>query len=136
RRHNATCIDRDGLVAPAKEPLASAEELSALARITLFVPDPFFMGHLQSLQCVPDTMSRDMEMSCPLRLGPIRMGFHMTAQVFPIQLVRTARAGAFVGHAARLEPAVHAGLAHREPLSRLGFASTIAHKIHHPLTQI
>lgn len=31
-------------------------------------------------------MSRDLEMSCPLRLGPIGMGVHMTAQVFPIQL--------------------------------------------------
>ena len=77
-----------------------------------------------------------LEMPRPLRLCPIGMGFHMTAQLLPIQLVGTARAWALVGQAARLQPAVHAGLTHLEPLSRFGLATTVAHKIHHPLTQV
>jgi len=72
----------------------------------------------------------------PLRLCPIGMGFHMAAQLLPIQLVGTARAWALVGHAARLEPAVHAGLPHREPPRRFGLAAAVAYKIHHPLTQV
>ncbi len=75
-------------------------------------------------------------MPCPLRLCPIGMGFHMTAQLFPIQLVGTARAWTRVADAPGLEPPVHAGLTHLEPPSRFGLATTTAHKIHHPLTQI
>ncbi|HRI39061.1 MAG TPA: hypothetical protein PLO50_10920 [Nitrospira sp.] len=44
RRGKATFIDMDGLFAVAKKPLAPAQELSALARITFLVPDPFFYG--------------------------------------------------------------------------------------------
>jgi hypothetical protein len=75
-------------------------------------------------------------MSRPLRLCPIGMGFHMTAQGFPIQFVGSSWAGALVRHAPGLEPAVDAGLAHLEPPSRLGLAATAPDKIHHPLTQI
>lgn len=75
-----------------------------------------------------------LEMPRPLRLCPIGMGFDMTAHLLPIQLVGTAMAWALVDHAARLEPAVHAGLTHRKPPSRVGLAATAAHKIHHPLT--
>jgi|CXWL01.1.fsa_nt_gi hypothetical protein len=75
-------------------------------------------------------------MPCSLRLCPIGMSLHMTAQLLPIQLVRTARAWALVGDAARREPAVHAGLTHLEPPSRFGLAATATHKIHHPLTQV
>ncbi len=94
------------------------------------------MGDLQSLQRVPDARARNLELACPLRLRPIRMSLHMTAQRVPIQLVGTARAWACVGHAARPEPAVDAGLADLEPTSRFGFASTALNKIHHPLPQV
>jgi len=94
------------------------------------------MGQRQFVECVPDAMPGHLEMPCSLRLCPIGMDFHMTAQGVPIQFVGSLWAGALVGEAAGLELAVDAGFAHREPPSRLGFASTIAHKIHHPLTQV
>lgn len=72
----------------------------------------------------------------PLRLCPIEMGVHMTAQLFPIQLVETARAWTLVADATGLKPPVHAGLTHLEPPSRFGLATTTVHKIHHPLTQV
>ncbi len=64
------------------------------------------------------------------------MDFHMTAQGFPIQFVGPLWAGALIRHAAGLEPAVDAGLAHLESPSRLGLAATAPDKLHHPLTQL
>ena len=75
-------------------------------------------------------------MSRPLRLCPIRMDFHMTAQGFPLQFVGPLWAGALVPHAAGLEPPVDAGLAHLESPSRLDLAATAPDKIHHSLAQI
>ena len=75
-------------------------------------------------------------MPSPFCLRPIRMFLYMTAQRVPIQLVRPLWTGAFVGHAARLQPAVHARLAHLIPPSRFGLAATTANKLHHPLAQI
>ena len=81
-------------------------------------------------------MPGDVEMPRPLRLGPIRLDFHMTEQGFPIQCVGPVWAGALVRQAARLAPAIHARLAHPESPSRLGLAATAPDKIHHPLAQI
>ncbi|MFO0779435.1 MAG: hypothetical protein U0223_17745 [Nitrospira sp.] len=72
----------------------------------------------------------------PLRLCPIGMDFHMTAQGIPLQLVGPLWARTLVRHAPGLEPAVDAGLTDLEPPSRLGFAATAPDKTHHPLTQI
>jgi hypothetical protein len=94
------------------------------------------MGQCQFVECVPDAMPGHLEMPRPFRLCPIGMSLHMTAQLLPIQLMGTARAWALVGDAARLEPAVHAGLTHLKPSSRFGLAATVAHKIHHPLSQV
>lgn len=44
RRRKATFIDMDRLFAVTKKPLAPAQELSALARVTFLVPNPFFYG--------------------------------------------------------------------------------------------
>ncbi len=81
-------------------------------------------------------MPGHLEMPRPFRLCPIGMSLHMTAHLLPIQLVGTARTGALVGYAARLEPPVHTGLTHLEPPSRFGLAAAAAHTIHHPLTQV
>lgn len=75
-------------------------------------------------------------MSRPFRLCPIRMGFHMPTQGFPIQLARPLWAGAFVCHTAGLEPAIHAGLTDLEPPSRFGRAASTTNKLHDPLAQI
>ena len=72
----------------------------------------------------------------PLRLCPIWMDVHMTAQGFPIQFMGPLWAGALIRQAARLEPAVHAGLTDLESPSCFGLAAPAAHTIHHPLTQI
>ena len=94
------------------------------------------MGDLQSLQCVPDPMPGDVEMARALRLGLIGVGFHMTAHLLPIQLVGTARTRPLVGQTARLEPTVHAGLAHLEPPRRCSFTAPASDKFDHPLTQV
>jgi len=94
------------------------------------------MSDRQFSQRVPDAMPGDVEMPRPLRLCPIRMDFHMTEQGVPIQFVGPLWAGALVRQAARLEPAIHARLAHPELPSRLGLAATAPDKIHHPLAQI
>ncbi len=94
------------------------------------------MSDRQSSQRVPDAMPGDVEMPRPFCLGAIRVFRYMTAQVLPIQLARTARAWTFVGDAARLEPAVHAGLTHLEPPSRFGLTATASDKIDDPLAQI
>ena len=94
------------------------------------------MSDRQFSQRVPDAMPGDVEMPRPLRLCPIRMDFHMTAQGFPIEFVGPLWAGALVRQAPRLEPAIHTRLPHPESPSRLGLAATIPDKIHHPLTQI
>jgi hypothetical protein len=99
-------------------------------------PILFFIGHLQSLERMPNTMPGDLEVSRPLCLCPIGMDVHMPTQGFPVQLARPLRAGAFVRHTARLEPAIDAGLAHLESPSRLGLAATAPDKLHHPLAQI
>ncbi len=94
------------------------------------------MGHLQALECMPNTMPGDLEMSGPFRLGLIRMDVHMTAQRVPIQFAGPSGAGALIRHTAGLEPPVDAGLAYLESPSRLSLAATTSNKIHHPLTQI
>jgi hypothetical protein len=94
------------------------------------------MGHRQLLQRVPDAMSGDLEMSRPFRLCPIGMGFHVTAQCFPIQFMGPLWTGTLVRHAAGLEPAIDAGLTDLEPPSRLGLAAPAPYKIHYPLAHI
>lgn len=94
------------------------------------------MGHSEVVGCIPDAMPRHLEMPRPFRLCAIGMSGHMTVQVLPIQLARTARAWTFVDDAARLEPAVYAGLTHLEPPRRFGVAATTPYKIHYLLTQI
>ena len=94
------------------------------------------MGHLQALECMPNTMPGDLEMSGPFRLGLIWMDIHMTAQRVPIQFAGALWAGALIRHTAGLEPTVDAGFAYFESPSRLGLAAITSNKIHHPLTQI
>ena len=81
-------------------------------------------------------MPRHLEMPRPFRLCSIGMSRHMTGQLLPIHIERTARIWALLSDATRLEPAVHAGLTHLEPPSRFGLSATATHKIHHPLTQV
>ncbi len=92
------------------------------------------MGHLQALECVPNTMPGDLEMSRPLCLGPIRMDVHMPAQGVPIQFAGPLWAGTLVRHPAGLDPPVDTGLADLESPSRLGLAATAPDKIHHSLS--
>ncbi len=72
----------------------------------------------------------------PFRLCAIGMSRHMTAQLLPIQLARTARAWALVGDTARLEPAVDARRTHLKPPRRFGLAASTANTRHDPLAQI
>lgn len=69
----------NGLFAMAKEPFTQAQKLFPLLRVAFLVAHPFFMGHGQLVECVPDAMPGDLEMPCPLRLCLIRMDVHMTA---------------------------------------------------------
>ena len=126
----------NGLFATAKEPFPQAQELFPLLRITLAVAHPFFMGHGQFMECIPDALPGDLEMPRPFCLGPIRMRCDMLAQRVPIQFTRPLRAGTLVADATGLEPAIDARLTHLEPPSRFGLATPTAPKIHHPLTQI
>lgn len=75
-------------------------------------------------------------MPSPFCLRPIRVFLYMMAQRVPIQLVGPLGTRALVGHAARLQPTVHARLTHLIPPSRFGLAATTSNKLHHPLTQI
>ena len=72
----------------------------------------FFRGHGEFVESVPDAMSGDLGMSPSFGLCSIGMSPHMTTQVLPIERARTARTGALVDEAVRLEPSVHAGLTH------------------------
>jgi len=135
RRRKATFINMDELFTAVAEALTKAEKPSALPRVTFLIAH-LFMGHLQALEDMPNTMPGDLEMSGPVRLGLIRMDVHMTAQRVPIQFARPLWAGTLVRDPAGLEPPIDAGLTDLESPSRFGLAATTTHKIHHPLTQI
>ena len=72
----------------------------------------FIRGYGAFVENVPDAMSGDLEMSPSFGLCSIGMSPHLTMQVLPIKRARTARTGALIGEAVRLEPSVHAGLTH------------------------
>ena len=69
----------DGLFAAANEPLAKAQEPSALPRVAFLVAHPFFTGHRQFMQRVPDAMPGDVEMPGPFGLCHIAVFFNLTA---------------------------------------------------------